>query len=138
MEIKIIDTPRTVTVADIAPGKEFIDTKGVMYTRVRSEPQANINAVRMSDWSPVWVGALVPVEPCEPSTPVTCTFGELKQGDIFELVTASGDTVIYRKTDGDGPVAYSMDDCTTAHGILPSSIVTPLEQVEPLVLRART
>jgi len=134
METRIIDTPRTVTVADIAPGKEFIDTKGVMYTRVRSEPQANINAVRMSDWSPVWVGTLVPVEPCEPSTPATCTFGELKQGDLFltcagdicQSIAKRGNLSAVRLSDG---WSWTCED---------NAKVTPLEQVEPLVMRARS
>ena len=136
METRIIDTPRTVTVADIAPGKEFIDTKGVMYTRVRSEPQANINAVRMSDWSPVWVGTLVPVEPCEPSTPATCTFGELEPGDLFNLGSQPTSQVYQKQMDA-CPNAVNLTSDHTCK-IRNDEIVTPLEQVEPLVLRTRS
>jgi len=138
MEIRIIDTPRTVTVDDIAPGKEFVFS-GNRYLKTAETR----NDYYLCVWLTKAPGATcyfkkcgVPVEPCEPPTPATCTFGELEPGDLFNLGSQPTSQVYQKQMDA-CPNAVNLTSDHTCK-IRNDEIVTPLEQVEPLVLRTRS
>jgi len=135
MEIKIIDTPRTVTVADIAPGQQFRFLTGDSDLYLRINQCEGFIGVNLTHNLLLSADLNCIVEPCEPPTPATCTFGELNQGDLFRGTLGPGHRYIKIRADE----AFDLDDNRVIRGgdVCIDVIVTPLEQVEPLVLRTR-
>ncbi len=138
MEIEIIDTPATYTVADIKPGQEFVGDNGVRYMRIVQEVSGAATAVIMEGRLKGSLAYLSRtdkhVTPCDPPAPVT--FDKLKQGDLFLdkdrdicIVTDEshrhGGTLVTRLSDG------------WAFGVEYYQEVTPLAQVEPLKLKRK-
>lgn len=82
MEVEIIEAAMTCTVADIEPGKRFVYA-GTEFMKVADDYNRNVNCVCVNGWFPDCVSPAKIVEPRDPPAPKTCTFGELKQGDLY-------------------------------------------------------
>ena len=134
MDIEIIDTPDTCTVADIKPGQEFMFAECRF---LRTQPigmNGVITCIYMTDnpGMPLNLALTEIVTLCDPPAPVTCMFGELKQGDLY--IDNSEDAICIRTDEKRG---VRLRDGLHFTNYPLDTEVTPLTQVEPLKVRRK-